>query len=347
MNIGLAEKNLQEFDNARKHYHEAEEIREDLLEASENETEKLTIERHIALGDLNFAEMLREQANNAANDESLSRVKLRVEAKTRVDSAITRYQKQSKDDFSTQGELADCHTLRGKLQLKQLHGEKFDPVEIVLEKFDPENGNSERRHRDELTAVGAGCAVTMPTGDDTAFSVGGQTFNIQNDTAHLIPFLGMLNQSPDQRWFVMGVGGLDIPMRGNQIEFVDPIAGAQDLGRLVDQTLLYLDLTVGRWMYRNPESDTLTGFAVQAELHYAGTLRDANTLQGVVSGVGWNTGFNFGNTRNRFDNAFAALVLHAELQNQTDVRVGWILPVNDANNRFFDSEFIVAVTQRF
>jgi hypothetical protein len=202
-------------------------------------------------------------------------------------------------------------------------------------------------YRDDLNAVSAGCAVTMPTGDDTVFSLGGQTFNFQNDVAHFIPFLGVMKQSPDQRWFLMSFAGLDIPTRGNQIEFVDPIAGIQDLGRLTDQTLLYLDFTVGRWLYRNTCSDKLTGFAVQAEFHYAGTLNDASSLQGTLSGVGWNTGYNFGNTRNRFDSTFASLVLHAELQNKTDIRVAGLFPMNDSDDRFFDSELFVSLVERF
>lgn len=40
-------------------------------------------------------------------------------------------------------------------------------------------------------------------------------------------------------------------------------------------------------------------------------------------------------------------VLHVELQNQADIRVAGLLPLNDANNRIFDSELIVSIVQRF
>jgi hypothetical protein len=200
---------------------------------------------------------------------------------------------------------------------------------------------------DDWGAVAAGCAVALPTGDDAVFSVASQTFTIKNDNVHFVPFLGAYKQSLDEQWFVMAYGALDLPARGNQIQFTDPVAGTQDLGRLVDQTLLYLDFMVGHWFYRNPDAKALTGFAVQTELHYAGTLNDAKSVQGVASGVSWDTGYNFGNTQNRFDNTFAALVLHAELKNQTDIRVAGVFPLNDSNNRFFDSELIVVVVQRF
>jgi hypothetical protein len=163
-NIGIAENNLVEFDKARKHYDEAERIRRPLLEAVENETDKLSIERHIALGNLNLAVMLQEQANllimheeranNEPAHESPSPVRLREEAQSRVSKAIELYEKyreHNRDDIPSQDELADCYTLRGKLKLELLKGEKFDPVNIVLETFDPEDGKSlEKRYLDEL-----------------------------------------------------------------------------------------------------------------------------------------------------------------------------------------------------
>lgn len=200
---------------------------------------------------------------------------------------------------------------------------------------------------DDCSAVSVGCGVTMPTGDDTVFSIGDQSFTVQNNAAHVIPFAGLSKQTVDRRSFVMVFGGLDIPARGNQIEFVDPLAGSQDLGKLVDQTLLYLDFTVGHWLYRCPENDVLTGFGLQAEMHYAGTLNDAKSVSGVASGVGWNTGFDFGSGQNRFNSTFAALMLHTELQNRTHIRVGGIFPLNDADDRFFDSELIVGLVQDF
>lgn len=202
-------------------------------------------------------------------------------------------------------------------------------------------------YADGLNAVAAGCGVTVPTGDDTLFNVGSQSFSILNNSAHILPFLGLYKQTASQQSFVMAFAGLDIPTRGNDIQFVDPVAGSQDLGKLVDQTLLYLDVSVGHWLYRNPCCDTVTGFAVQGELHYAGTLNDATSVTGVASGVGWNTGYDIGSTQNRFDNIFAAVVLHAELRNQTDLRVAGIFPLNDANHRFFDSELVVSLVQRF
>ena len=43
--------------------------------------------------------------------------------------------------------------------------------------------------------------TTLPTGDDTLFSIGPQTFVYQNDTVHLVPFAGILTQSPESFTF--------------------------------------------------------------------------------------------------------------------------------------------------
>jgi len=199
----------------------------------------------------------------------------------------------------------------------------------------------------EEGVLSAGCAITMPTGDDTVFSVGSQTFSFQNNSANVIPFLGIYKTTFSQRSYLITFMALDIPTRGNQVQFVDPVDGAQDLGRLTDQSLLYLDFSLGHWLYRNPHRPILTGLAVQTEFHYAGTLGDANSLSGVRSGVGWNTGYEFGNSRNRFNNTFGAFGNHAELQNQTDIRVMGLFPLGNASNRFFDSEIIVSAGRRF
>ena len=145
----------------------------------------------------------------------------------------------------------------------------------------------------------------------------------------------------------MGFAGVDIPTAGNQIVFVDPVAGTQNLGRLQDQILLYADVSVGRWLHRDPCSKTVTGFAVQAELHYASTLDNSDSVSGVLSGVGWNTGFDFRNNRNRVDSVFGAIVLHTELRNQLDIRVAGLLPLSSSDSNFFDSEILVALVQRF
>ena len=202
-------------------------------------------------------------------------------------------------------------------------------------------------YRDELSAACIGCGVTVPTGDDTVISVADQIFHFQNNAVHVIPFLGWYKQAPTRDWYTMAFATLDIPTRGNQAKFVDPGTGTQNLGRLTDQTLLYLDVMLGRWIYRNPQSRGVTGISVQGELHYAGTVNDADSLSGVVSGVGWNTGYEFGSPRGRFDSTNAAIVLHTELKNNTDIRVAGLFPLSDSDNRFFDSEVLVVVVRRF
>ena len=118
MNIGLAEKNLGEFENAREYLSNADKIRRDLHDAVMNETEKPPIERHIALGNLNLALLLRKQD--------------RIKAEALSTEAIAFYERLPKEDFSIQAELATCYEMRGQLKLEQLNNENFDPVESTL-----------------------------------------------------------------------------------------------------------------------------------------------------------------------------------------------------------------------
>ncbi len=201
---------------------------------------------------------------------------------------------------------------------------------------------------DDRNTFSIGAGVTVPTGDNTFFTVGDQTFEFQNDAVHLLPFVGWLKQTQSRRTFFISFATLDIPIGGNEVEFRESAAGGgRILGELDDQTTLYVDLSLGHWLHRDPDNPLVTGWAVQAELHYAGSLNSAETLSGTLSGGGWNTQFEFCNTRKDFHQTLAAIMLHAELSSRTDIRVAGLFPMTSADERFFDSELIVAIIQRY
>ncbi len=192
-----------------------------------------------------------------------------------------------------------------------------------------------------------GCCLTVPTGDDTTFSLADQLFRFQNESAHLMPFLAMMKHSSSRRTYLISFATVDIPLGGNSVEFTAPSTGTQNLGRLEDQSLLYLDLALGHWLHRDFSNDYLIGLAVQAELHYAGSLESADSLSGVVPGAGWDTQFAFGNSRGQFDNTLAAIMVYFELRNNLDLRVSGLFPLTGEDDRFFDSEWIVGLQRRF
>jgi tetratricopeptide (TPR) repeat protein len=112
MNIGLALRGLKDFDSARQYYENADKIRRDLLGAVQDKADRLTIEWHIALGNMNLA---------ALTDDGEKKEALATEG-------INFAKAQSKGDIFIQNVLANLYILRGNLKL-----DKFDLGELPLE----------------------------------------------------------------------------------------------------------------------------------------------------------------------------------------------------------------------
>jgi hypothetical protein len=186
------------------------------------------------------------------------------------------------------------------------------------------------------TGVGIGLPIQTPTGSDVTGEGAVSSYTLSNDAVHLAPFIGFLS-APNERLFCEGFLQVDVPTHGNRIVF-----GGNDLGKLNDQSLLYLDLGVGYWLHHNPYAPYITGIAPLVEYHYTTTLQNADMLSGT-------DGFQFlqfGNTFNRMDVSNLTIGLHTEL-GQTTVRLGGAFPLSGNSNRFYDAEVLVSVNRRF
>jgi hypothetical protein len=183
-------------------------------------------------------------------------------------------------------------------------------------------------------AVAGGLGIDLPTGSDVVGTFPGSSFTVHNDAVFLMPYLGLL-ATPGDRTFVHAFAQLDVVASGNRVDVagVVPFSGTQ-----TDQTLLYLDASVGHWLYRNPSADYLTGLAALVELHYTSTLQDGDRL-----GAG---GILFTQPSNRRDILNLTFGLHGQIA-QTDVRVGAVFPLRDKPDRLFSSEIQVQVNRRF
>ncbi len=203
--------------------------------------------------------------------------------------------------------------------------------------------------RTEQTALATGVGVSVPTGDNSVFGIADHFFTFHNHAVHILPYLGLLQVSPNERVFVQSFVQLDIPTNGNRISFRDSSGTTSDdnLGRLRDQTVFYFDVSSGVWLYRNEAASLITGMAFITELHYATALQGARTVEDPVGVPGWSTGFKFGNARNRFDNLDMTLMIHTELRNNTDLRIAGVFPLSEADDRFFDSELMIMLIRRF
>jgi hypothetical protein len=205
------------------------------------------------------------------------------------------------------------------------------------------------------TAVAVGTGTGIPTGDDATFLLDQDMFRIRNDAVHVAPYIAFWSapqcgwsgrRCGPSRWFNQGFLQVDVPIEGNRVDVreVTPWTGGfNDLGKLNEQALLFVDFSTGYWWYRNPASMGITAVSSALELHYVGALQDADT----VAGTALSTDFVFGNDVNRFDVVNLTVGLDIELKNRLDLRVAGVVPLTDDDNRFFDSEVRASINYHF
>jgi hypothetical protein len=198
-------------------------------------------------------------------------------------------------------------------------------------------------YADETQLVALGLAVNAPTGSDldvTLSDVTGVGFTLENDATHLVPFVAY-QAAPTEDFFVHAFLQCDTPTNANSVQIRKPQApvGQVENRKFTDQTLLFLDTSVGYWLFRDPESQWLTGLASLAELHYTTALNRADFTSDSTRLV------TFGNT-GRLDVLNLTVGLHAEIAQSTILRAGYVTPLRDDNHRFFDCEVTVALIFR-
>jgi hypothetical protein len=197
-------------------------------------------------------------------------------------------------------------------------------------------------YENECTVMAAGLGLDFPTGSDAYGHVNITDWRIHNQAVHLAPYIGLL-RTPNDCFFWQAFLQIDVPLNGNAVDYDDLYTGAGRFGILDDQTLLFGDLELGYWLYRNPCACRLTGLAAVLEFHYAATLQDAD----IVTGAGTMTSFAFGNAANRVDETNVTVGLHSEFANRTLCRVGAVFPLSWGDNRSFDTEVQVQLERRF
>ncbi len=202
-------------------------------------------------------------------------------------------------------------------------------------------------YADESFAAALGLAVTSPTGSDATlfFPTLPGRVDISNDSVHLLPYAA-IQFTPDDRWFFNGFLQVDVAANGNEVTFVSP--GAQQTGRINEQTLMYLDGAAGYWWFQSDDNDGLTGVASVLEFHYTTTLNDVQAAQSLGTQDPLNpAGIQISNGANHVDVVNMTLGLHTVWWNNTFVRAAAVVPLRDGTNRFFDAEAQVSLIRRF
>jgi len=106
-------------------------------------------------------------------------------------------------------------------------------------------------------------------------------------------------------------------------------------GRLHEQSLLYLDASIGRWIYRNPCATCITGIAPTVELHYTTTMEDTATVGG------------FSNPFNRMDVLDLTAGVHVQLGARNMLSVAGVAPLRQDEEKLFDAEIQLQYNRYF
>ena len=194
-----------------------------------------------------------------------------------------------------------------------------------------------------------GLAVVFPTGKDARYfgNVGGAGGTLEgvleNESFHLQPFLGLCWE-PNDRLFALLFAQVDCDINGNTVTVFDIGGGTPRppvTDKYVDQTLGFIDFSLGYWVYKNPQARLLTGVAPVVELHYTTTLQDSDS-------AGYGGGDpTVSNLANRMDILNLTAGLHCQIGTQSTLTVAAVAPLKSEPDRQFDAEFVVEFNRRF
>jgi hypothetical protein len=193
--------------------------------------------------------------------------------------------------------------------------------------------------RRETLSVGAGLGMVFPTADDHfIFNGGSQPAVIfTNEAYYLQPFIGVYHR-PNNRLFSQFITQVNFDVTGNFVVANDSSFGGTGSDRVFEQTLLFLDYSVGYWLYRSKCcSDWITGLAPMVELHYTSTLTplDLPELDGQI--------FEADFRRDALNITGGVLV---EIAQNTSLRAAGVAPLRD-DDLIFDAEFGLQLIRRY
>ncbi len=191
--------------------------------------------------------------------------------------------------------------------------------------------------------ISAGLGFDVPIGADGEGRVDTLKYVLKNENVHLFPYLGIA-LTPTNDWFFQGFLQFDIPTQGNSV-IVENANSRQTVGRLNESTILFLDVSGGYWLYRDPDARTIIGAALVGELHYGVPLGDADSVN--YASTDGTVNFTFANPAGWSDALNLTLGIHTVLVNGASVRVGGVIPIEKQDDVDFDSEIQCQVTVPF
>jgi len=239
---------------------------------------------------------------------------------------------------------------------------------------------------DESVIVSGGLGVTLPTARDVDYNVTvDNTFDVEgmpgvtaeviaisaarfsNETVYLEPFLAWLIH-PGGAWYHQGFLQVEVAANPTRVTFLsDGVAFFEDNGvpigfynyfsdfpgrlDLFSQTLMRLNLGLGRLLVDRPTAPGLRQLAAVFELHYTTTLTDANLTNvplttEAVGGTQVLQTITIGNENSRVDILNAAAGVAAQWGSWS-VTNGFVAPIREAPDRGFDFEYNLQLQRLF
>jgi hypothetical protein len=208
-----------------------------------------------------------------------------------------------------------------------------------------------------------------------AFDQRTRWFEIENETWGISPFLAAA-ATPNDKSFINAFAQVEVPLNQSEWRYrerdvdLEVLSGGAIIparanlprelqalqfdrsasGEIEDQYLLHLDVGVGHWFHRNPCRHGLNGFAGLMELHYTGTLDDADIVtvpetpirtfdaQGLVGPL---PAPRLGNIANQIHILNYTVGGVATIGRHTTLATAYVVPLRDGQDRTFDGELNV------
>jgi hypothetical protein len=185
-------------------------------------------------------------------------------------------------------------------------------------------------------AIAAGVGVSVPTANDVRINLvdGTQLVLIENEAVYISPYAAfVVTPSPDS--FFQCFVQFNFDANGNPVIVNQFDDGLVTIGRFNEQSSVYLDLSFGRWIFRD-FSRGPRGLAWVFEAHYSSAIQDADSINSEF--------FQLGDPDFDFDVVNLTLGAHAVV-GQTVFTIGWGVPVTD--DQVFDGELRAFVNRYF
>lgn len=183
-------------------------------------------------------------------------------------------------------------------------------------------------------AYAAGLGIVLPTADDVAVLLqdGTKLVIIDNESVHLMPFAGFLQQAANSRGFVQGFLQFDFDTNGNPVRVNTNGIAPTGVGRINDTSFLFADVGVGYWLYQDDSPGSIvTAVIPTLELHYNRSLQSTDVVTGGA--------FQVGHFADQIELLNLVVGTSIQLGPTKSIGLAYATPIGGGMDQQFDGEF--------